>query len=416
MIWERNVLQAANWAEIRSEMTGSRWARALVAFFFSTTGPLVILLQAGRLGHVSAGVVDAWIFSGYALGGVLTILMTLWYRQPIGIAWTIPGGVLAGSALAHLPLDQVVGAYLVTGCVILVLGVTGLIRRVMRYLPLPIIMGMVAGVFLPFGMRIITAFSGSPAIAAVTFAVFVAMTMQRRVARRVPPILGAIVAGFLTAAAVGHLHFNGFSWSVVHPLWFRPSFAPGALFELVLPLTVTVIGIQNAQGIAVLRQAGYRPPVNAMTITCGVGSLAMGVLGWTSACVTGPVNAILCDDARARGRYVGALLWGAFILIFGIFAPIAQSLMAAIPSVFIGMLAGLAMVHVLAGSFADAFGGRFRLGALFSFMVTVSNITLFHIGSPFWGLIGGTVIALLLESGDFRHLVANLDSESEATS
>lgn len=404
-VWEPGSGSVPRLTEILGEMTSQRWSQAIVAFFFATTGPLVILLQAGHLGHQPTAVVNSWIFSGYAIGGLLTWLMTLYYRQPIGIAWTIPGGVLAGAALTHLPLDQVVGAYLVTGLFILVLGLTGWIRAIMALLPLPIIMGMVAGVFLPFGLNIITAFQGAPLISAVTFVVFLGMTRMPHVARRFPPILGAIIAGFATAAASGHLNWGHVAWQVVSPRLFAPRFSLSAILELVLPLTVTVIGIQNAQGIAVLRQAGFRPPVNAMTIICGVGSLVMGGLGWVSACVTGPVNAILCDDAEPKGRYVGALIWGALLVLFGLLAPVVSGLWSAIPAIFVGMLAGLAMMHVLAGSFQGAFSGPLRLGALFAFLITVSNLSIFRIGAPFWGLVGGTLISLVLERKEFLALV-----------
>ena len=40
----------------------------------------------------------------------------------------------------------------------LVLGLTGLVRRVMDAIPMPIVMAMVAGVFLRFGIDLVHAF------------------------------------------------------------------------------------------------------------------------------------------------------------------------------------------------------------------------------------------------------------------
>lgn len=42
------------------------------------------------------------------------------------------------------------------------------------------------------------------------------------------------------------------------------------------------------------------------------------------------------------------------------------------------------------------------MGALFSFLITVSGFSLFNVGAPFWGLVGGTLISLLLERSDFK--------------
>ena len=69
---------------------------------------------------------------------------------------------------------------------------------------------------------------------------------------------------------------------------------------------------------------------------------------------------------------------------------------------FIATLAGLAMLRVLQSAFTVAFKGGFPLGALVTFLVTVAGIPIFNIGAPFWALIGGTAVSLLLERADWR--------------
>ena len=56
--------------------------------------------------------------------------------------------------------------------------------------------------------------------------------------------------------------------------------SPGPpMVELVLPLAITVLVAQNAQGFAVLGGAGLKPPVNAVTTACGLGSLISATVG-----------------------------------------------------------------------------------------------------------------------------------------
>jgi len=76
--------------------------------------------------------------------------------------------------------------------------------------------------------------------------------------------------------------------------------------------------------------------------------------------------------------------------------------MLATPEAFIATLAGLAMLRVLQSAFTIAFQGRFPLGALITFLITVADISIFNIGAPFWGLVFGTLASWLLERGDFR--------------
>ncbi|WP_157049923.1 benzoate/H(+) symporter BenE family transporter [Thalassobacillus sp. C254] len=42
------------------------------------------------------------------------------------------------------------------------------------------------------------------------------------------------------------------------------------------------------------------------------------------------------------------------------------------------------------------------MGALFSFIITLSGFSLLNIGAPFWGLVFGTLISYIFESKDFK--------------
>ena len=83
-------------------------------------------------------------------------------------------------------------------------------------------------------------------------------------------------------------------------------------------------------------------------------------------------------------------------------APLFTRLMLAAPPAFIATLAGLAMLRVLQSAFAIAFQGRFTLGALVTFLVTVAGIPIFNIGAPFWALLSGAAVSLAMEPSDWR--------------
>src|SRR5262249_52055531 len=89
-------------------------------------------------------------------------------------------------------------------------------------------------------------------------------------------------------------------------------------------------------------------------------------------------------------------------ILFGLCAPLVTRLMLATPPAFIATLAGLAMLRVLQTAFTISFQGRFTLGALVTFLVTVAGIPVFNIGAPFWALIAGTLASLLLDRADWR--------------
>jgi benzoate membrane transport protein len=101
-------------------------------------------------------------------------------------------------------------------------------------------------------------------------------------------------------------------------------------------------------------------------------------------------------------HWIGAVFLGLFGVGFGIFAPAVTSLLLDTPVAFMATLAGLALLRTLLAAFQTSFGGRFALGALVAFLVTVAGLPIANIGAPFWGLVFGVAASLLLERQDFR--------------
>jgi benzoate membrane transport protein len=312
--------------------------------------------------------------------------------------------VLAGTALTHLSFSEVIGAYVLTGLLITALAATGLVKKVMDWLPKPITMAMVAAVLLPFGNGIVSAFTDTPLLSAVTLAGFLTTSLLPRLAQKFPPVLAAILAGLLTTSLLGQASWQDLSFAVASPIVFAPSFTIAAAAELILPLALTVIAVQNAQGIAILTNREYQPPVNAVTLMSGVGSLLVGFFGSQSACLAGPMTGIVTNPrvGPKETRYAAAVVTGLLWMLFGLFAPMATALTHILPSSLIKLLAGLALLEVLARCFHAAFSERCRLGALITFIITLSGIRLFNIGAPFWGLLGGAATSMILERADFQ--------------
>ena len=375
----------------------------LIGLVFAMTGPLAIILAVGTRGGLSEAELASWIFGSYALPGVLTVLASWVYRQPLSFFWTIPGAVLVGPALGHLSWPEVVGAFLVTGLLMLALGLTGWVRRVMDLLPMPIVMAMVAAVFLRFGLDLVLALTDDPLVAVPMVLAFLLLSAYVALSLRVPPILGALLVGAVVVALSGSYDPTGgeTSW-LVSPVLTAPDLSWQAMVELVVPLAITVLVVQNGQGVAVLRQAGHEPPVNAITVGCGIWSVLGAAVGSVSTCLTGPTNALLTASGERSRQYTAGIFCGLLAIVFGVFAPLFTGLMLAMPGAFIAVLGGLAMLRALQGSFVTAFSGRFTLGALVTFLVTVADVQLLNIGAAFWGLVAGYLVSRVMERQDFH--------------
>jgi benzoate membrane transport protein len=385
---------------LRADFGPSYAASGLIGLIFAATGPVAVILAVGTQGGLSQAEIASWVFGVFFLNGILTTLICWLYRQPLAFFWTIPGTVLVGPALGHLSFPEVVGAFFATGAFILILGLTGWVRRAMDLIPMPIVMAMVAGVFLRFGTDLVHAL-GDVVVAVPMVVVFLVLSTWTRLGRRIPPILGALVVGAVAVAVSGRFDPAPATGWFAAPVLQAPQWSLQAMIELVVPLAITVLVVQNGQGVAVLRAAGHPAPVNASTLACGVWSILAAGVGAVSTCLTGPTNALLIGSGERSRHYTAGICCGLLAVLFGLFAPLFTTLMLATPPAYVAALAGLAMLRVLEASFVTAFATRFTLGALVTFVVTVSDVAVLNIGAAFWGLVAGLLVSLLLERPDF---------------
>ena len=377
-------------------------ANALVGFIFAATGPVAIILAVGAQGGLTESDLSSWIFGAFFLNGLISIAFCLFYRQPLVFFWTIPGAVLVGPALGHLTFPEVIGAFIATGVLMLALGLSGWVRRCTEAAPMPIVMAMVAGVFLRFGIGLVHAVRDEFAVVAPMVLAFIVLALWKKFEKIVPPLIGAMVIGIVFMFFFDKYNPGTTAMQLAPPNLYLPAFSWQAMIELVVPLAITVLVVQNGQGFAVLSAAGHKPPIGAIAVACGAGSIVTAFVGSVSTCLTGPVNAIISSSGEKHRHYTAGVLVGILALAFGLLSPLFVRLLLSTPPAFIAALGGLAMLRVLQTAFGVAFGGKFALGALVTFLVTVADVPIFNIGAAFWGLVIGFAISWLLERKDFK--------------
>ena len=401
---ERPVAARKSLRQVFADLNTTSLANGLIGFIFAATGPFAVILSVGTRGGLTSAELASWVFGVFFVNGLISLALSWRYQTPLAFAWTIPGTVLVGPALQHLPFTAVLGAFYATSLLILLLGLSGFVKRLMSLLPMPIVMGMVAGVFLRFGLDVVRALDSDAAIAAPMVIVFFLCSAIPSLGRRLPPVIAALLVGGVMIALLGRLNVNdlgALGWA--QPVFQTPTWSWAAMLELVVPLTITVLVVQNGQGVAVLKAAGHEPPVTLIAVACGVGSALSATVGAVSTCLTGPTNALLTSSGNKAHHYTGALVFGCLALFFAVLAPTFTNLTLATPKSFIMVLAGLAMLRALQSAFVTSFGsGKFTLGALVSLVVTVADISLFNIGSAFWGLVAGFAVSWLMERHDFK--------------
>lgn len=404
MILEKGYSLKESFKQLCANINAAAVGTGFVATLFSTLGPGVIVMNAAKQGGLTDAQAVSWLFAIYAVGGLSTMYMALRYRIPVVIAYSIPGAVLLGKVLNQFTLSEAVGAYLLVGLVTFLLTVSGAIKKVVDHIPVPIMLGMVGGVLLSFGISLFTAAINTPAIYGVMVVLFFATLSMRSFSQKVPPIIISMIAGAVLLLVSGGIQPVPITLELARPEFAFPTLSLKAVLNISVPLFFLVIGVQNIQAVGVLMAEGYKPPINAMYLIPSIGAFINGFMGAHPAVTAGPSTAICCSSAageRKEMRYIAAFFEGVFWFLFALCAKIAVAAVKIVPAQFTAVMAGLAMFDVFGSAFKGAFSGQFKSGSVVAFFVAITNLSILNIGSPFWAIVFGVVTSLVVERTDF---------------
>jgi benzoate membrane transport protein len=336
----------------------------------------------------------------WALGigmGATCIGLSLRYRVPVVTAWSTPGAALLATSAVGLPMPAVIGAFVVSGVLLLVFGVTGWFERGMSRIPLSLASGMLAGVLLRFGLDLFVAMRTELALGLAMFAVY--LLGRRRWPRYA--VVGVLVTGTAIALARGQLRLAHVPLALARPVWTTPTLSVAALVGVAIPLFVVTMASQNVPGVATLRAAGYgETPVSPLVSWTGLATVLLAPFGGYALNLAA-ITAAICMGREAHEdpsrRYVAAVAAGAFYLVLGLFAATVGAVLEAFPRELVLAVAGLALLGTIGNGLALALRDeRQREPALVTFLVTASGLTLFGVGSAFWGLVAGLTALLVL--------------------
>ena len=367
-----------------------------VAVLVGYASSAAIIWQAAAAAGATSSQIAGWM-TALGLGmGISTIALSLWYRIPVLTAWSTPGAALLATSLEGLSLGEAVGVFIFANALILLCGITGLFARLMKVIPHTLAAAMLAGILLRFGLQ---AFSNVQGHIALCGSMLLAWLICKALAPRYA-IVATLIIGALVAGLKGDVVTDSLSFSMVLPEFTRPVFNPEALISIGLPFFLATMASQNAPGFATMQASGYPVAVSPLIVFTGGLALILSPFGVYSICIAA-ITAAICQspDAHpdAQQRWKAAVAAGGFYLLAGIFGGSITSLLAALPLAWIQTLAGLALLGTIGGSLFQALAHeKERDGAVVTFLVTASGVTLLGVGSAFWGLVAGGICSIAL--------------------
>ncbi|MGX5219225.1 benzoate/H(+) symporter BenE family transporter [Pseudomonas segetis] len=367
-----------------------------IAMLTGYTSSLVLMFQAGQAAGLSNGQISSWIWALSIGMAVCCIGLSLRYRAPVMIAWSTPGAALLISSLPGVPYSEAIGAYIICSALIVICGMTGSFDRIMRRIPGSIAAALLAGVLFKIGLEICVAAEQQPVLV-------VAMLLAYLFGKRLMPryaVLAALIVGCVLAGVFGLLNFDHFELKLATPQWTTPSFSLAAAISIGIPLFIVAMTSQNLPGMAVLRANGYDVPASPLLNTTGICSILLAPFG-SHGIHMAAISAAICAGPEAHEdpskRYTAAVWCGLFYGIAGIFGATLAALFAALPKALILSIAALALFASIIGGLTQAMSEpKEREAALITFLVTASGMTLFTIGSAFWGIVAGLLTLVIL--------------------
>ena len=384
----------------------SNIAAGITGFIFSLSGVVLIFSSVGKEAGLTQEQIISWLFIGFAVGGALSVFFSLYYRMPIVIASPLAALALVGVQYRVFSLPYMCGAFILAGAMVFVIGISGIVAFIKRFLPIPIVMGMIAGVFMSYAIKVIYAVQAHPLICiAILASYFIAMRLGFK---KVPPQLVALVVSALMALLFlpPEIPTGGLGLSMARPVFIAPAFSFDAFMNVSLPLVLLVL-TDVINGYGIMKVQGYDPPLNSLVSASGLASVFSGFAMAHAVSFVSAGTAIVVTEAGGphEHRYAASVIKNCFTLLIAITLGFTYPFLSVIPVHIANILAGLALLSIFTSSLKNAFGsGDFRTGAFAAMIIGITNVSIGTISAPILAIGCGILVSLLAEWKDFKKL------------
>jgi benzoate membrane transport protein len=324
--------------------------------------------------------------------GLLSILLSTRFKMPISIVWSTPGAaLLISSGSLGVPFSSAVGAFIVTGFLLLLTGLWPALGRLVSSIPKPIASAMLAGVIFNFCIAPFQSASDFPWL--VLPALMVWLLLYKYATIWATP--AAMVLIFASTAIAEGITVD--PSSILPTLEFVvPTFDLASIIGISLPLYLVTMASQNIPGIAIMKTFGYEVPFKQVMASTGIAAIIAGFFGGFSmnlAAITAALNANDHAHKDPKRRWLSSVYGGYVYLIVAVLAGVTVAFVLQAPRELVLAAAGIALLGTIISALSSAVEVvELRLPAMVTFLVTASGLSAFSIGSAFWALIAGLLV------------------------
>jgi benzoate membrane transport protein len=345
----------------------------------------------------AVGADEAQATSGLVAVSAATGLGTVWfsrrYRRPLTLAWSTPGAaVLASTTVPSGGWPAAVGAFVVTGVLVLLTGALPALADLIQRIPAPIAQAMLAGVVLELCLAPVAALQHHPWQIGPILATW--LVLARLAPRWAVPAAFVVLLAVVGADAARYGGVSG-PW-VPQPTWTTPHLSVGAVVSIALPLYVVTMAAQNVPGVAILKSFGFEVPWRTAMTATGLGTVLGAPLGGHTinlAAISAAVPASAEAHPDPERRWQAASAFGVTFLVLAVVTTPLVSYLSAAPTAVVGAVAGVGLLSTLGSALAGAVADPAdRSAPVVTFVVAASGFALGGVGPAFWALVAGLLV------------------------
>ena len=364
---------------------------ALVASLVGFGSTVALVLSAAAALGATPAQTASWLLAVSLAKAVGSAVLSYATRVPVVLAWSTPGAALI-AATSGVTMPQAVAAFALAGVLVILTGAIKPLGHLVAMIPDGVAAAMLAGVLLPFCLRGALTVQAAP----ILILPMVAVLLIVRLFNPAVAVLAALGLGLALAFGTGAAGLPELALPFPAFTFIPPEYDLAVLLGLGVPIYLVTMASQNLPGFAVLRAAGYAPPVRPALLVTGALSAVSAFVGAHMVNMAA-ITAAIClgDDVHPdkAQRWKVGLAYAGFWVLLGLLAPLIITLLAALPPEVMVALVGLALLSPLMGALAGAFAVQDqRFSATVTLAVTASGVAAFGIGAAFWGLLAGLAV------------------------
>ena len=364
---------------------------AVVAALVGFGSTIAIIIAAAQAVGADAAQTSSWVAALCLATAAISGILSVRYRIPVVAAWSTPGAALI-AASSGISIHAAVGSFILAGGLIVLTAFIKPFGQLIGRIPTPIAAAMLAGILIRFVLAVFESAQAAPGLVLPLVGLFLVVRLYNAAFA----VLAVLFVGLGLAFAGGLAQPLASSLSLSSLTFIEPAWEPTALIGLGIPLFLVTMASQNLPGFAVLRAYGYTPPSRPILAVSGLASIVTAFFGAHTSNLAA-ISAAICTGPDTHPDPAKRWMVGPFYtlcyVIIAAFAAALIGLIAALPPELIRTVAGLALMGAFAGALSSALSDTSKIfPAVLTLAVTASGLTLFGIGSAFWGLAAGLLV------------------------